>query len=102
MTKHLKSIVCAFVLVIIGCIALPAWAAEINPKDYGATGNGTTDDQVALEKAFAAANSSPNSTVRFPSGAYLHSGELVGTNGTDVVAAPKATVSLMAALPSKT
>ncbi|MBS1953377.1 MAG: right-handed parallel beta-helix repeat-containing protein [Cyanobacteria bacterium SZAS-4] len=97
MTKPFQPIVFAFLLSIIGfATILPASAADINPKDYGATGNGSTDDQVALEKAFAAANSTPNSTVLFPAGSYLHSGKLFGTNGTAVAAAPKATVSLIA------
>jgi hypothetical protein len=52
-------------------------AAEVlNVVNFGAIGNGTTDDQVALENAFAAASRSPGSTVIFPAGTYLHSGRL--------------------------
>jgi hypothetical protein len=64
--------------LIIGLIALPqANAAEIlNVVNYGAVGDGTTDDQVALENVFAIASRNPGSTVIFPAGIYLHSGRL--------------------------
>lgn len=55
----------------------PAGAETIDVKKFGAKGDGVTDDQAALEKAFAAANANPNNSVFFPVGNYLHSGELV-------------------------
>jgi hypothetical protein len=44
---------------------------RFNVKSYGATGNGTTDDTIAITNAIAAANKSPGSTVFFPTGRYL-------------------------------
>ena len=45
--------------------------APINVLDYGATGNGTTDDTAAIQAAFNAANTEKGATVYFPSGDYL-------------------------------
>jgi len=42
----------------------------INVKDYGAVGDGTTDDTAAIQAAIAAAAVYPVSDVRFPSGNY--------------------------------
>jgi hypothetical protein len=52
-------------------------AQTLNVQNYGAKGNGTTDDQAALQKVFAIANRTPQSTILFPQGSYLHSGHLV-------------------------
>jgi hypothetical protein len=46
----------------------------INPKNYGATGNGTTDDTAAIEKAIAALT--PGASLAFPCGTYLTSSQL--------------------------
>jgi hypothetical protein len=70
----------------------PASAETIDVKKYGAKGDGVTDDQVALEKAFAAANANPNNKIFFPVGNYLHSGELVA-NRIDVDGAKGATLT---------
>jgi hypothetical protein len=50
----------------------------INVLDYGATGNGTTDDSVAIQAAITAANNlqiatglTPRTIVFFPAGVYL-------------------------------
>jgi polygalacturonase len=42
----------------------------INVKDYGATGNGTTDDTEAIQSALDASNTKGIPYVRFPSGTY--------------------------------
>lgn len=42
----------------------------INVKDFGATGNGTTDDAPAIRRAFDAANTKGNATIYFPNGKY--------------------------------
>ncbi|MEU7749817.1 glycosyl hydrolase family 28 protein [Nonomuraea sp. NPDC049158] len=51
--------------------AQPAGAlAVFNVKDYGATGNGSTNDTSAINSAITAANSAGGGTVQFPSGTY--------------------------------
>src|ERR1044072_8730362 len=42
-----------------------------NVKTYGATGNGTTADHVAIQNAINAANSAGGGTVYFPRGTYI-------------------------------
>lgn len=49
--------------------------APINVFDYGATGNGSTDDTAAIQAAFAAVPSSGKS-IYFPAGTYKVSGPL--------------------------
>jgi polygalacturonase len=48
----------------------PAHAATFNVKNYGAKGDGTTDDSESIAKAIQAANGAAN-TVLFPTGFYL-------------------------------
>ncbi|ACU72370.1 Carbohydrate binding family 6 [Catenulispora acidiphila DSM 44928] len=50
--------------------AAKAAAAVFNVKDYGATGNGSTNDSPAINKAVAAANTAGGGIVEFPSGSY--------------------------------
>lgn len=45
--------------------------AYVNVLDFGATGNGTTNDAVAIQAAFNAANTAASKTVYFPAGTYL-------------------------------
>ena len=51
--------------------------ASYNVLDYGATGNGTTDDRAAINLAFAACLASGGGTVFFPKGTYFVS-EFIG------------------------
>src|SRR2546430_9416361 len=45
--------------------------AVVNVKDFGATGNGSTNDSPAIDRAITAANAmSGGATVEFPSGTY--------------------------------
>lgn len=58
---------------------MPGTSPYYNVMDYGATGNGTTDDTAAINDAIAAAapSSSPTgNTVFFPAGTYLISSGL--------------------------
>jgi hypothetical protein len=58
---------------------------SINVRDYGAVGNGSTDDTAALQAAFNAAATS-GKTVWLPPGTYNHGG-LLDANGINVVGA---------------
>lgn len=49
--------------------------AYLNVLDYGATGNGSTNDQTAIQNALNAANSQGKG-LYFPAGTYLHSDTL--------------------------
>lgn len=48
-------------------------AGVYNVKNYGATGNGTTDDTTAISAAITAANAAGGGQVFFPAGTYLAS-----------------------------
>jgi polygalacturonase len=48
----------------------PAHAATFNVRDYGATGNGSSNDTTAINNAITAANSAGGGIVQFPSGTY--------------------------------
>ncbi|MEU7899368.1 glycosyl hydrolase family 28 protein [Nonomuraea sp. NPDC049152] len=59
------------VLLTLGLTALPAEAAaEFDVRDYGATGNGSTNDDDAIDRAINAAAAAPGGVVVFPSGTY--------------------------------
>jgi hypothetical protein len=47
-----------------------------NVKDYGATGDGTTNDATAIQNAINAANTAGGGTVLFPGGTYVINSEL--------------------------
>ncbi|MEX1202921.1 MAG: glycosyl hydrolase family 28-related protein [Ferruginibacter sp.] len=52
-------------------VAIPLFSQIINVRQYGARGNGTTDDTRAIQAAINAASISNGATVYFPSGIYL-------------------------------
>jgi hypothetical protein len=62
-----------------GGVVLDEGGAVFNVKSaaYGATGNGTTDDTVALNAALSACNTAGGGTVYVPPGTYLISAPLV-------------------------
>jgi hypothetical protein len=51
----------------------------LNVKDYGALGNGSNNDQTAIQNALNAANTQGKG-LYFPAGTYLHSGTLSATS----------------------
>jgi len=51
--------------------------AYVNVLDFGATGDGTTDDTAAIQAAFDYAKDNDNSTVFLPAGEYLVSSPLI-------------------------
>ena len=70
-----------------GTTTVPALAAErVSAKDFGATGDGATDDTTAIQNALTALTSADKEvfytnekggTLYFPAGVYIFSGELV-------------------------
>ena len=60
-------------------LALAAPAAQrpvFNVMDYGAAGNGTTNDTPAINQAITAANAAGGGIVEFPAGSYLAGGSI--------------------------
>ena len=53
-----------------GVNGIPFSTLFINVRDYGATGDGTTDDTAAIQAAMSAAHSVGGGTVYFPVGTY--------------------------------
>lgn len=51
-------------------------ALTYNVKDYGATGDGSTDDRAAIQSAISAANSAGGGVVYLPAGTYMLSSSL--------------------------
>jgi polygalacturonase len=47
-----------------------------NVRDFGAVGDGTTNDAPAVDRAIVAANAAGSGTVRFPAGTYLAGGTI--------------------------
>lgn len=65
------------------------FADVINVKDFGAKGDGLTDDTTAIKKAI---NAGADKTVYFPSGTYLINSVLLVKNGQKIVGEGHATV----------
>jgi len=63
-----------------------------NVRDYGAKGDGRTDDQRAIMAAEAAAVAHRGGVVYFPSGKYLHSGILDFGSGVVVAGADQSSI----------
>ena len=60
------------VTTLLGFLSLgAAQAATFNVKNYGAAGNGSTNDTSAVNSAITAANNAGGGIVEFPSGKYL-------------------------------
>jgi hypothetical protein len=62
--------------------SLPGIANWLNVQDYGAIGDGATDNTSAFNKALTAANSLGGTTVLVPPGTYLVNGTLEMFSGT--------------------
>jgi parallel beta-helix repeat protein len=77
-TEIFLKVICAVILMLF-LTATESFAKQtVNVKNYGAKGDGVTDDQEAIEKAMTAAGT--GGTVQFPAGNYLHSAELKVVN----------------------
>jgi hypothetical protein len=64
----------------------------VNVRDFGATGNGTTNDLPAIQNAIAATKAS-GAQVLFPAGTYLHT-DVITANGVGLVGVGGASVLL--------
>ena len=60
-------------VLLAAVLALPASAASLNVKNYGARGDGRTDDSAAIQAALKAAKGAPDAVVYFPAGTYRYS-----------------------------
>lgn len=67
---------CGFILLIAG----NAMANRINVKDYGAKGNGVTDDTRFIQAAINAASADQLNTIYFPAGIYRIGSYTLGTH----------------------
>jgi len=73
-----RSVTCAFYSNLTGVPSASGW---LNVKDYGAVGNGVTDDTASIQLAINAAHAMKVAVVFFPLGTYLCNGALQGTAG---------------------
>jgi polygalacturonase len=58
-------------LFVLACATGPLRAADFDVRAHGATGDGTTLDTAAINRAIEAASAAGGGTVRFPAGTYL-------------------------------
>src|SRR5688572_28943421 len=63
-------------------IAQPTFGANksYNVKDFGATGDGATNDTAAISKAIETASSNGGGTVTFPTGKYMVASARIRSN----------------------
>jgi len=73
--------------------------APLNVKDFGATGNGVTDDTTAIQAAFTAASTGGDKVV-FPEGTYIVSDNLFIYGDASIIGSGKGSVIKLNDLPS--
>ena len=66
---------------------MPYLAGYVTPQDYGATGNGTTDDTAAVQAALTAVGAAGGGTLYVPPGTYLLSSALSAGAGVSLLGA---------------
>ena len=69
MKLHFCKLFLVLVSIFFGKVDL--LAIEVSVKDYGAKGNGLTDDRIAIQAAIEAVNKTGGGTVNFPEGIYV-------------------------------
>lgn len=69
--------------------------AEFNVLDYGAVGDGVSDDSVAIQTAFDAAATAGGGTVYLPSGTYLCNTPLVLQYGVNLIGESRANTKIL-------
>src|ERR1700722_510547 len=86
--QFLKCVRCGLILALICGFAslLRAQTSmdDLSVKNYGATGNGTTDDTAAFQNAIAAALAQTNNGIYVPMGKYVISSTLT-LNGIEMI-----------------
>ncbi len=74
---------CVFRIVALGSLLVvaagAAFAEEVSVKDFGAKGDGKTDDRKAIQAAVDAVNKAGGGIVNFPEGVYLLTAPNKGT-----------------------
>lgn len=63
----------ALTLGLLASLTTASWAAALNVKNYGARGDGRTDDSDAIAAAIAAARKTDDRLLYFPAGYYRYS-----------------------------
>ena len=81
-----------YIALGIGLWALAAVANDVNVMDFGAKGDGKSDDTVAIQKAIDACTASGGGQVLFPSGHTYLSGPLHLKSNIDLHLQPNATL----------
>lgn len=79
--RRFPVIAAAVIGLLLGLVGWSAPAAAdpgpvFDVRDYGATGDGTTDDSPAADAAVTAANAAGGGVVEFPAGTYLAGGSI--------------------------
>lgn len=73
---------CVLAAASVWCTLVSSLSVTFDVTEYGAVGDGRTDDSAAVAKATAALLASPvGGTLFFPAGAFLFSGEPVPVTG---------------------
>jgi hypothetical protein len=95
-TTGFRRVLITAAVLLLGCWQQPSWAMQLpansgvlNVKDFGAKGDGVTDDTAAINRAIAASTPAANTgnywgqakIVYFPSGRYVISAPLIKNNG---------------------
>jgi hypothetical protein len=81
--RGLASVAAAGTVGALGRSPAASAALELNVRDFGAKGDGTTDDLAAIKAAVAAA-ATKSATVRFPAGKYRIAGPIYWPRGASV------------------
>lgn len=74
--QHLRIVLAPLVVPVFTALAFAAEGTVFNVRDFGAKGDGTTDDTAAFQNAMVAASQAGGATVLAPRGSYFFAGHL--------------------------